>query len=260
MRRARVIVPSAAPGQRLELSREDSHHLARVLRRCEGDAVEVLSESGAAFLATVEEVRPGKDDPGAVRVWVRIEEAAPPRSSLVLPWTVAVGLIKGSGLEIVVRLASELGLEGLIPLICDRSVARDVGGSKRERWARIARESAKQCGRPQPLAIQPVATLEEVLGRQSDRSVWIALPGGPAASSDLLVGRGGPEPARFLVGPEGGFSTREVRLAERSGARPLGFETPVLRTPTAVLLIGALGVLARGEQGGPEEAAEDVKP
>ena len=53
----------------------------------------------------------------------------------------------------------------------------------------------------------------------------------------------GPTEAVFAVGPEGGFTEAEVQAAISAGWRTCGFPTPVLRTPTAVALIAALGLL-----------------
>ena len=55
--------------------------------------------------------------------------------------------------------------------------------------------------------------------------------------------RTGAQRVRVLVGPEGGFSDREIAAAVDLGARPIGFPTPVLRTPTAVALVAALGAM-----------------
>ena len=48
---------------------------------------------------------------------------------------------------------------------------------------------------------------------------------------------------------EGGFTTDEVRAAREAGFRPLGFPTPILRTPTAIVLLAALGLVLAGGRG-----------
>ena len=48
----------------------------------------------------------------------------------------------------------------------------------------------------------------------------------------------------ILVGPEGGFSPAEIDRALEAGFQPVGFPTPILRTPTAVAYLAALAALA----------------
>lgn len=243
----RVHVPGASVGHTVALPEEEAHHVATVLRRGIGDRVEVVGAGGKVLDATIHEVREVEGAPPEVRL--RVGDAVPGATADGVPWTVAVAPVKEKSFDIAVRLASELGLERLIPLRAERGQVQLVPSSKRAgRWLRIAAEAAKQSGRARPVEVGEAAGLEEVVerARQADETVWIATPGGPAPTLDALLGATGqPGPSLFLIGPEGGFSPAEVATATAAGARPLGFPTPVLRTPTAIALVAALGALAR---------------
>ncbi|MCH2376373.1 MAG: RsmE family RNA methyltransferase, partial [Planctomycetes bacterium] len=63
------------------------------------------------------------------------------------------------------------------------------------------------------------------------------------AGDPAFPGDGPLEETFVLVGPEGGFSAAEVCLAATHGFTPYRFRTPVLKTPTAVAVVGALGLL-----------------
>ncbi|MEM7233543.1 MAG: RsmE family RNA methyltransferase [Planctomycetota bacterium] len=236
-RTPRVQAPGAQTGQLVTLSPRESRHLLRVLRRRVGDAVVVLA-GGHGFHGAIESAD------GDSSVSVRVGEAdGSLRSSL--PWRVAVAPVKGSEMDGAIRTASELGVEGIVPLITERGQIPAAASGRTERWRRIATESAKQCGRATPLEVLEAQTIEAVLAGAEGQSRWIAHPG--------IEGREGgglsslrPDPALFLVGPEGGFSTSEVEQAIDLGAQPLAFPTPVLRTPTAVLLVAALGAISLG--------------
>ena len=93
------------------------------------------------------------------------------------------------------------------------------------------------------LDIRESISIEELLRKETDRDVWIAHPGGPEPSCSAFLGTDGLKPSLFLIGPEGGFSTAEIALCEENGARLIGFPMPVMRTPVAVMMIGALGAL-----------------
>ena len=253
MRVPRVWIAAATTGASFDLDAGEAHHVVRVLRRAPGDAVEVVSAAGELFAGAIESVveEPHGDASGP-RVRVRVGESRGGSASALVPWTVAVAPVKEKSFDLAVRFASELGLERLVPLVAERSQVRiergGEPGARPERWERIAREAAKQCGRAPALEIAAAANIDEVIvaARSAGAPAWIASPGGAAPVPDELVGPGGqPRRAVFLVGPEGGFSAAELARALAAGARRLGFPTPVLRTPTAVVLVAALGVWAR---------------
>ena len=243
MRAPRVFLESARPGALVDLPPQESHHIDRVLRRGVGDPVEVVGSGGCVLAGSIAE-RVEQD--GGVLLRVRVGEPLEENPPALPPWTIAVAPVTEKNLDLAARMASELGLERLIPLVGERSEVRLPRGGARsgrlQRWERIARESAKQCGRAGALSIGAVATIDDVLeeARSDARRAWIAAPGEPAPDLVDLAGGGA---AVFLLGPEGGFSPQEIQAAERLGARRLGLPTPVLRTPTAVCLIAALRVL-----------------
>jgi len=259
MRTPRVFLSTCLEvGQEVRLPEAEAHHLLQVLRRKVGDSVLLASKSGIfeGVLIGLEGESATADASFEVRVEVRrvADEASIP----TVPWTVAVARVKGQGMDQAVRIASELGLERLVPLTTARTVVRGPAASKAERWKRIAQESAKQCGRAPPLEVAPGVSFQKLVagagGGGPAEARWIAVPGAPwpalggARGPNGLGGRG-PSPtgelaeALFLVGPEGGFTPEEVEMATAAGFRPLGFPTPTLRTPTAVLLLAALGLL-----------------
>jgi 16S rRNA (uracil1498-N3)-methyltransferase len=255
MRIPKAFLDGAATGKSLELGPEAYHHIARVLRRGKGDSLVVFDGRGGAFQAVVEDHDPARD-----LMKVSVGEPIEDARSGGAPLALAVGIPRGDGFEVALRWASEMGLARMIPLITARGVVKlpegeGSGGGKLERWRRIARESAGQCGRPIPLAVDPPIALEKLLGKAEEHpSRWIAVPDGSTLAGsgllEALSGAGpdsGPSPSTppkaeilILIGPEGGFSPDEVARAASRGFRRVGFPTPVLRTPTAVAYLAAL--------------------
>ena len=236
----------------MKLPPEEGHHLCRVLRRRPGDAVILLPREGGALdgvIASAEE----RD--GRLEVCVRVLGEAEGSEKGLLPWTVAVALVKGESFELALRLATELGLEGLVPVISARTVVRwKKGSEKLARWERIAREAAKQCGRSRPLSLRAPLALGEFLSgwkeitgkRPLPPRGWLAVPSGPEGLQAFRgIERLEETPFVFLVGPEGGFTEGEVARGREAGFEPTGFPVPTLRTPTAVALIAALGLVLR---------------
>ena len=150
-----------------------------------------------------------------------------------------------------IRWASEMGLARIVPILTRRCTVRiplgEGAAGKLERWRRIARESAEQCRRSVPLAVDAPCDFNALLARSAlFEARWIAVPGGldfeASGLLEALGSRGGE--LLVVVGPEGGFDPEEIAAAQGSGLRPLGFPTPVLRTPTAVAYLAALASMA----------------
>ena len=258
MRTPRVIVDTIpAVGQTIRLADNEARHLA-VLRRQVGDSVELLTEEGASCRARIDSLSSAKPGGRAVvEVVVRVVEvgAGVTEHGENLPlasWTLALAMVKGGAFDLALRMASELGFGRVDPVITERTIVRWRGEeSKKARFERVVRESAKQCGRTPPLVVgdpQPLSDwLDEVSQRGGRR--WICHVAAPVpaprheASDPAFPGDGPVEETVVLIGPEGGFSAAEVCLATTHGFTPYRFRTPVLKTPTAVAVVGALGLL-----------------
>ena len=254
MRVPRVYVPGRQPPRGiLDLPPEESLHVARVLRRSAGDRVMLVAEGGGLHEAEIVRVDAERREPV---VTVRVTGEAPAAPAILGSWTLAVAVVKADAFELSIRMACELGVGRLAPLITARTVVRPgTAGGKVARWARVAREASKQCGRGSPLEIPEPRGISEFLatwrkevppaarGAEEVRWGWVLEPGAPF-SPELAAWacQEGIPPAVFLVGPEGGLTPEESRQARTAGLQPLGFPTPVLRTPTAVALVAAVGV------------------
>ena len=208
------------------LDEADHHHLARVLRLRDGDAM-TLGDGRGAW-------RPGRFrlDPGmGPEADGEVVEVAPSER----PVTVAFSLIKGGRPELVVQKLTELGVDQILPLAAERSVVRwdDAKAvANLERFRRVAREAAMQSRRvylPEVLAVGEPADVAD------GPAVAVAEPGGEP------LGAPGAGPVDVvLVGPEGGWTDDEL-----AGRRTVGLGSTVLRAETAAIAAGTLLVALR---------------
>jgi 16S rRNA (uracil1498-N3)-methyltransferase len=220
-------------GDRVALSVRDQHHLTTVLRLRSGADVELADGEGRWAPASLTEH-------GATLRSAAVVQAAP-RPML----RVAQGLPKARKLDDIVRVCTELGVDGIIPVAAARSVPR-LAGTKAdkavERWravARAASEQARRVWRPTVTGIRPAGSLVPERGE----TLVVAHPGGePLArmlgSLDDAVG------VLVAVGPEGGWSEAELASWREQGARVAGLGPSVLRTEHAAA--AAIAVLAAG--------------
>jgi len=201
----------------------DTHHLRRVLRLRDGERVVACDGRGAWRLCTIA-ARGSLEPAGEI-----VEE--PPDGPPVSVWLPAV---KGERAEWAVAKLTELGVDEIGLLACDRAVVRfDEGIVERVlgRWARVVREAACQSRRVR----LPVVVGPERLTAAVDAGV---------ARCDL-EGDEIPEGVHALaVGPEGGWSDQEREAAPGS----VGLASSVLRTETAAIAAGVLLVRSRGRR------------
>lgn len=216
----------------IELDGDDGHHLARVLRLRVGESVTVADGSGRW--------RPYRI--GAAGSVVRLEaiDAAEQEPDPSPRLVVAFALTKADKPDLVVQKLTELGVDRIVPVLSERSVARpgtERAQRARERWQRIAREAAGQSRRARLPVIEPLGRLADLAGHPA---LVVAERGGLRASAlgDPLGGE-----LLVLVGPEGGFAPEE--LAGLSPWARLGLGPHVLRAETAAVAAAAVLAAAR---------------
>jgi len=225
---AHLFVDSAAAmADVVDVDGEEGHHLARVLRLRVGETVTVADGSGWW--------RPYRV--GGIGAAVRLDATAgPEREPSPAPGlAVAFALTKGDKPELVVQKLTELGVDRIIPVVAERSIARlDAARAwtALERWRRIAREAARQCRRATLPAVEELAPL---LGLAGHPGVVVAERGGGPA--DALGSPPGGE-VLVVVGPEGGLTSAEVEALD-PWAR-LGLGPHILRAETAALAAAAV--------------------
>lgn len=229
---------TCSEGQTLALPRNQSEHLARVLRRSEGDLVRVFTGEGREFLAEVT-----RADPHAAEVKIRRRLRTDETGGTTL--ALAFAPPRGERSDFVVEKATELGVDHLQPLICERLQShrlRDAAGRTR-RWWRKAVDAARQCERlTVPHVEEPVA-LEAYL--ESDRH-RVRLAGDLREGISTLWHTlertaSPPDSMALLVGPVGGFTRPERKAMERAGVQPVSLGENVLRVETAA--VAMLGVV-----------------
>ena len=210
-------------GQIIGLSPEHQHYLAAVMRRQEGDPIEVLSVGGLVFRAVI------LLGATALRVTEQMGRAWKPRRHI----TLYQALLKGDHFSEVVDRASQAGVSLIVPIVTDRTIVRDVRPQRENRWRAIAKEASEQSQRASILEIGPCTLLKEVA--LLDGSKGFVLHPHPAKShhSKKPWLEADANPVALLVGPEGGFSADEVSCLEQKQFEPLSLGPSVYRSENA---------------------------
>ena len=236
--KARFFAPDAeTDATTVALPDEEAEHLVRVLRLRAGDAVRVFNGRGEEFLATVVTAR----KKGAI-VELGERVAAAPEARLAITLTMAV--LKGDGMDAVIRDAVMLGVAAIRPLISERteiSAGALARGRRKARWQRLVISSAKQCGRAVvPIVAAPV-TVAEALAHPLESPQVVLVEPSAASATGTLQELPATRALELFVGPEGGWTLDELQQAAASGAMLMTLGTLTLRADAApIVAISAL--------------------
>ncbi len=214
-------------GETVEVEGPDHRHLFRARRLKAGDRVRVVDGRGAARWSVVDQV-------GARRAALRLEGAAPvfePARRVAL----FVSALRAERAAWLVEKATELGLRELHWFVSERT-SRSLPERALERQRRVAKSALEQSGGAWlPEIVGPVSLDEAAIGAGS-----VALH--PGAATPFVAAAGSAE--AVVVGPEGGFSEREIERLAGRGAVPAHLGPRLLRTETAAVTALAVSLTA----------------
>ncbi len=234
----RVAVDGLTAGS-LVLIGDRAHHLGTVMRVTAGDLVVLFDGSGSQA-----EARVVRADRGRIMLEVDEPKAQPPPAMTV---TVGVAAPKGERADWLVEKLTEVGVVGVVWLQCERGVAVPRrGGSKTERWLRLARAAASQAGRASIPTLRGPMPLSEFLTLRADGRYIGSLVGQPLSSSIAARTLSSLSSALLAIGPEGGFTADEMIEAEQAGYTPVSFGPYTMRVETAAV-VGAAVLVGAGD-------------
>ena len=206
------------------LNSEEQHYLRRVLRlRC-GEQVDLIDGCGRLTTATLVEAKLLELDGPAQS----IEPQAQPQLGL------AVALMR-RGMDEVVRMACELGIDRIQPLRCYRCVPQ--ADHRPERWATIIREAVEQCERLWTPQLLDLKDLSQWMGdERGQRLVGVTRETAPPALDRWLRHQADPVQLTWLmVGPEGGWTEEELKQFTQAQIQPVQMGSTILRSSTAAV-------------------------
>jgi 16S rRNA (uracil1498-N3)-methyltransferase len=181
-----------------------------------GEEIEVVDPAGLMLTLRLDRVSPDRVEGTVV---AEREHNPEPAARIVI----AIAQLPAPALELALSRCTEAGAFGFHVVQADRSVAR---GSKPERWRTICREAAMLAGRVAIPEVAGPSSLQEVLAL-CEHPVMLTRAA-PLRLSELLE----PQNLTLLVGPEGGWSEREMqRVSTKASLGPLN-----LRADTAALV------------------------
>jgi 16S rRNA (uracil1498-N3)-methyltransferase len=211
--------PALEAGGVLDLPEGEAHHVFKVLRGREGDSVEVVDGAGRLFVAALRggwgaDVLEELPTEGVEESEVSLYQAVP----------------KGGRMDLVVEKATEVGVSAIVPVLAERGVVNPREG-KVGRWRRVAEAAARQSLRLRVPEVREPVPFEKAVREVGEAGVLLHNAPGLEAV-EAVVG----SPVSLFVGPEGGWSEGELRLAEEAGLALAQLGPYRLRSETAGLV------------------------
>ena len=233
MRDTRIHHPAPlADDTPFELEPGAARHLERVLRLRVGDTFTVFDGSGSEWPATLLGERQARTG----RARKRSTESP-------LSLTLVQGISRGERMDWTLQKAVELGVSRIVPVIAERTTVRlsDERANKRvAHWRGVMIAACEQSGRNHIPTLDPVQTLDAWLDTMDTQTLVLD----PGATRGLREFAPLAPVFTLLVGPEGGFSDRELAAAHSAGCAGVRLGPRVLRTETAgIAAIAALQAL-----------------
>jgi 16S rRNA (uracil1498-N3)-methyltransferase len=222
-------------GEAGEVSLEDApaHHLARVLRLREGDALTVFNGRGGEWDAEFIGKRRVR-----LRSFSDVERESPLRMTLVQ------GVSSGERMDYTIQKAVELGVAAIQPLLTNRGVVRLEGtraSARLNHWRKIAIAACEQCGRNRIPEVMPLLDFHQYQPQGDGPRLLLSAQGESIREVRIET------TATIAAGPEAGFAPEEQAALERAGFVKASLGPRVLRTETAALAALAAISALRGD-------------
>ncbi|WP_010517395.1 16S rRNA (uracil(1498)-N(3))-methyltransferase [Croceivirga radicis] len=204
--------------------KEESRHIAKVLRKKEGDALYITNGKGLLFKA---ELLQADFKKCVVKILETDEKETEPYHLHI-----AVAPTKmNDRFEWFLEKATEIGISEITPLLCDHSERKQI---KLERFEKVIQAAMKQSLQTWLPKINPLTTFSEFVTNQQSEQLFIAHCEETErnALKDCVLPN---KSTTILIGPEGDFSSQEINAALCKKYKPVMLGNNRLRTETAAI-------------------------
>jgi 16S rRNA (uracil1498-N3)-methyltransferase len=219
-------------GTRALLTGAHAVHLARVLRARIGQEFDISAEN---------RVRRGRiTSIDSERVEFELGEDVPSPSPP--PLRLALAIFKFDRMEWAIEKCTELGVSGIIPVIAQRTNPhlRSAASKRLERWRRMAQQAAEQSRQVHPPEIRAPINIQDATALPGDRRILLSEGEEQTTLIEALQSDSIFSEVVLALGPEGGWTDREVELFRAAGWLTASLGNAILRAETAAIAATAI--------------------
>ncbi len=215
------------------ISQSEYLHITKVLRLGVGDRIIVFDNESTEYKGIIENI-------SSEFIAIRIQSSSSVETESALKLYLFQAILKGNKMDDVIRQATQLGVSRIFPVISERTQIRRT--AKVERWNKIAVESTKQCGRTRPPEVSRPIVFHNFgeIKKRSEMKIML-YENETELLGTYINSRSKPvNSVNVFIGPEGGFSEKEISEAKKNGYAVLGLGKRILRAETASIASLAL--------------------
>jgi 16S rRNA (uracil1498-N3)-methyltransferase len=217
------IEPDKVTGRHFILQGKESKHAIRVCRNKVGDEIAAVDGRGNTYRGKIDKIQ---DQSCQVEILETTTNANEPKLRL----TLAHALPKASQFDLVVEKGTEIGICAFVPLVSQYSIGEP--SSRLQRWRKKALAAMKQCLRSYCPPVYDIQHFNDYI-KVCPRPAFIALE---SEDNNSISSLHECHQATLFVGPEGGFSDKEIEYALSMDINPLYLGTRRLKSETAAVV------------------------
>lgn len=215
----------------LFLYEQDEHHIKKVMRNKENDHIETVWEN-TLYLCNIDSVEPLK---------LSIIEEKQEDHELNIELTIAISLVYEQKFDLILQKLTELGVSRIIPVKTERSIVKIDESKipkKYQRWQTICKEASEQSHRTNVPKVEKIMTLQEIVKENADIKLICSL-GDSSKPLEAYLNKN-IKSLLFIIGPEGGFSSKEEDFLVENFFERTTLGKRVLRVETAAIYVASI--------------------
>lgn len=218
------------------LDGENANHIINSLRCKIGEEIEISSGDGYDYICKIEEINKNSVVTTIIDCFGNESE---PKTKIKL----YQGLPKSEKMELIIQKCVELGIDEIVPVNTDRTIVKLTGKEDKKivRWNKISEAAAKQSRRGKIPVIQPILNFSDAI-KQANKNSLNIIPYEKEKSNTIksIIKQFNGNSIGIFIGPEGGFSEKEITLAVENNIIPITLGKRILRTETAGFITTAI--------------------
>lgn len=214
------------PGDTINLDKNASHHLIRVMRNRKDSEVFLFNGDSFEYAAIVLD-----DNPKCCSISVNKKTLTQNQSPIHI--ILLQGISRSDRMDACIQKATELGVNTIVPVICERTTTKlhsDRVEKKINHWQQIIISACEQSGRCVIPKLQPIAPYMQALHAIDTGCKFVLDPESGFGLKDMTTPE---DDITILIGPEGGLTQGEIKHACNMNFKGIHLGPRILRTETA---------------------------
>ncbi len=213
----------------VEIDKDNANHIINALRCKIGEEIEISIGDGYDYICKISKIEQGKVIADIVDCFGNESE---PKTKI----TLYQGLPKSEKMELIIQKCVELGIDTIVPVVTDRTIVKLSGKEEKKvaRWNKISESASKQSRRGKiPKVESPITFKEAILKAKENNMNIIPYEKEEKTNIKSIIKDFKGDKIGVFIGPEGGFSEKEIELAKENSVIPITLGRRILRTETA---------------------------